>query len=304
MKIDGYLLNFVEYEYWYERILNINKTCLIFISLISWVWSLYCFKNIKCVDCLQDVNQMHFNKPTLYINMNSHQFNLSGFNFNTAVYSHRTLDELMYSSKRNLLDLAVLINRIFEHHSRVLVVRIDLKYKKEFCDEVLLEVAQMHREKLFSDRRNYPEVFEGMVGYAWGLEYGERGGGYHYHLLALYNGALRRDDIGIGMKIDAVWDTITAGTGQCYISNFDKDKMAMRGNLGVGMIHRDNYLLRINLLEKVAAYITKKCTAFEIKSERTSSGDFRTFGRSRMPKPIDPNIPRLGRPPAQNTISW
>ena len=70
------------------------------------------------------------------------------------------------------------------------------------------------------------------------------------------------------------------------------------------MIHRDNVLLRINLIEKVATYIAKKCTVFDMQSGRTDSGDFRTFGKSWMPKPLDPNVPRRGRPPQSNGQSW
>ncbi len=80
--------------------------------------------------------------------------------------------------------------------------------------------------------------------------------------------------------------------------------MKSEGNLGIGMIHRGNVMLRINLIEKVETYITKKCTVFGIQSDRTDSGDFRTFGKSWMPKPLDPNVPRRGRPPTLNGASW
>ena len=135
--------------------------------------------------------------------MNSDFLNLkiSNSEFNTTAHDHRTLDELLPLSKRNLIGLTKLINRHFEYHSRILVVRIDLRYKKEVFEEVSFEMVQLHREQLLDDRRSYPVVFEGLLGYAWGLEYGEQEGGYHYHLLALYDGAVRRDDIGIGMAI-------------------------------------------------------------------------------------------------------
>lgn len=156
---------------------------------------------------------------------------------------------------------------------------------------------QKHRDLLLGDRRSHPDIFNGLVGYAWGLEQGEQEGGYHCHLLAIYNGAIRQEDIGIGLSIRDLWDTITEGYGQCYISNFDKIRLSLEGCLGIGMIHRNDLHLRINLNEKVAPYITKKCTAFDIQSDRTDSGDFRTFGKSQMPKAIDPNVPRRGRPP-------
>lgn len=229
---------------------------------------------------------------------------LSNFKFDTTAYDHRTLDELIYSARQNLIELTRLINRLFEHHSRILVVRIDLRYRKEVHDIIPFEVVQMHRDQLLGDRRRHPEVFHGFLGYAWCLEYGEQEGGYHYHLLAFYNGAVRKDDIGIGMAISDLWSTITNDCGQCYISNFDKAKLEREGCLGIGMIHRNDVTLRVNLIEKVAAYITKKCSVFNIQSGRTDSGEFRTFSKSRMPKPLDPNVPRRGRPPASNGLAW
>jgi hypothetical protein len=207
------------------------------------------------------------------------------------------LNELLYSSKRNLHELKKLINRLFERYSRILVVRIDLRYKKEVAQLIPIEAVQLHRELLLEDRRFHPQVFDGMLGYAWGLECSKQDNGYHYHFLALYNGAIRQEDIGIGLAIRDRWQEITNGYGECYISNFDKEKLDRDGDLGIGMIHRDNVKLRINLIEKVATYITKKCTIFTVESGRTDSGEFRTFGKSWMPKPIDPNVPRRGRPP-------
>ena len=223
---------------------------------------------------------------------------LSTYQYDTTVYDHRMLGDLRYSSKHNLTELIKLINRLFELHSRILVIRIDLDYKREVRNTVSIETVQMHRDQLLADRRKYTDVFDGLLGYAWGLEQGEKEGGYHHHLLAFYDGAVRIDDIGIGMALRDLWNTITCGGGHCYISNFDKKELEREGCLGIGMIHRDDVLLRINLVEKVAAYITKKCTAFDVQSGRTESGDFRTFGKSLTPKPLDPNVPRRGRPPA------
>lgn len=216
--------------------------------------------------------------------------------FNRSLYSDRTSECHTYMAGRNLNELAVMINRLFDKYSRLLIVRVDLSYLAECAPYITLEAAQLHRKKLLGDRRAYPEIFDEMLGYAWGLERGGKAGGFHYHFLALYNGANRRDDIGIGMAIGDIWRAITNGCGHCYISNFDKAKMAQQGILGIGMIHRDNVDLRINLLERVAGYLTKKSSEFATASGLTQSGGFRTFGKSQMPDEIDPNAKRRGRP--------
>ncbi len=222
---------------------------------------------------------------------------------NSTIYEHRTNQSLIAGARRNLQELSKLIERLFERNSRILVVRLDLKYYREVAQNVPIEVTQMHREMLLGDRREHPEVFDGMLGYAWGLECGDQESGYHYHFLFFYDGAKRHEDISIGFAIDALWKTITNGFGYCHISNLAKEKFASRGTLGIGMIHRNDVALRINLIERVAAYITKKSSAFDIRSGRTESGDFRTFGKSWMPKPLNPTLPRRGRPPV-NGCGW
>ncbi len=219
------------------------------------------------------------------------------YDYQTGLYGNLTLPELRLQAKRNLQALIELINRLFQWHSRLLVVRVDLKYRKAVANDVPIEVAQMHREQLLSDRREHPVIFEGLLGYAWGLEYGEHGSGLHYHLLAFYDGSKRQEDITIGLAIGSHWEKITNGYGYANVSNTQKDRLAMSGLLGIGMIHRDDVPTRINLIERVAAYITKKPYAWNVESGRTESGEFRTFGRSWMPQPFNPDVPRRGRPP-------
>ena len=191
------------------------------------------------------------------MNANRQPSQPSNYKFDTTAYEHRTRPELLYSARRNLAELTKLINRLFALHSRMLVIRIDFRYKKEMAEVIPIEIAQLHRDQLIADRRSHPDVFDDLLGYAWGLEYGEQEGGYHYHFLLFYHGARRQEDIGIGLALRDLWSTITNGYGQCYRSNFDKEKFESEGCLGIGMIRRNDIQLRINLIEKVAPYITK-----------------------------------------------
>lgn len=200
-------------------------------------------------------------------------------------------------AQRNHCELTKLIDLHFEYCSRILVVRIDLRYRKEVAAHIPQHVAHAHLEQLLGDRRVYPSEFDYLLGYAWGLEWGEQEGGIHYHLLLLYDGAYRRDDVGIGLAVRTLWKQITGDLGECYISNFDKEKFAQQGCLGIGMIHRDDVAKRINLIDHVAAYIVKRSSNVVIEGPDGFSERFRVFGKSRMPKPIDPNVPRRGRRP-------
>ena len=235
---------------------------------------------------------MDKNRPFTKFNENS---------YDNTFYDDRMNDKARYSAHRNLNGLKGLIDRLFEYDSRLLVVRIDLGYQEGIGESIPLQYAQMHFNQLIGDRRIYPDLFHGLVGDAWGLEYGDYGSGLHYHLLALFDSSVRRDDVGIGLSIRDVWLGITGGLGRCYISNFDKAKLQSRGVLGIGKIHRDDEELRANLVEKVAAYITKRCSEFIIDTSDTASRHFRTFGKSRMPPPINPDVPRRGRKPASKS---
>jgi hypothetical protein len=223
--------------------------------------------------------------------------NFYDYPYNVTTYDDRMQDKARYSAHRNSGELLTLINRLFDHHSRLLVVRIDLNYLEGVGESIPLHLIQMHLNQLIGDRRRYPDLFNGLVGYAWGLEYGAYGGGYHYHLLAFFDGSVRRDDIGIGMSIRDLWQTITGGLGRCFVSNFDKAKLQSTGDLGIGMIHREDDVLRVNLVEKVATYITKRSSEFDIDTSDPELQDFRVFGKSRMPPPINPDVPRRGRKP-------
>ena len=160
------------------------------------------------------------------IDMDNHQqrFQAETYVFNHSRYNDRTPDFLIHRALRNQKELTKLINCLFEHHSRLLVVRIDLGYVKDSAGAISLEIAQRHREQLLTDRRNLHQVFNGLVGHAWGFELGEQKGGYHYHLLAIFDGSRRRDGVGICMAISDLWGEITGGHGRCYICNFDKKK--------------------------------------------------------------------------------
>ena len=77
---------------------------------------------------------------------------LVNYPYNTSIYAHRTSPEQIYLAKRNLNELTTLINRRFDQYSRLLIIRVDLKYKPEVALTVPIEVVQMHREQLLGNK--------------------------------------------------------------------------------------------------------------------------------------------------------
>jgi hypothetical protein len=200
------------------------------------------------------------------------------------IYSALTLPIFIYKS-RDLLNKATdFINCLFDAYEELLFVRADLRYHSVFAECIRIETVQSHREKLLADRRNNPKLFRGFVGCIWALEYGEQSSGYHYHLLLIYDARIRSNSMQISNQISDIWTyKITKGEGWCYLSNRDENKFSARGELGIGLIGRHDTNLRINLIERVIAYLVKKSCIIEERSELTTSGRVRTFGCSFPP---------------------
>src|SRR5699024_9697409 len=103
----------------------------------------------------------------------------------------------------------------------------------------------------------------------------------HCHLLLIYNGSERQKDYNLGKEVGEKWQRITGGLGTYYNWNTpaNKQKYADRGELGIGMIHRDNPLEVENAV-RVASYLTKtdKCE----QQLKLWLPDMHSFGQSRF----------------------
>lgn len=213
-------------------------------------------------------------------------------------YANLTHHRHKYSSIYLLDECIEYINRIFYWSSQPLFVRADLRYTQDFAESITLERVQRDRDRLLADRRNFPKLFHGLLGYMWCLETGEFRTGYHIHLLLIYDGTVRTSSANVIDELDPTWKlNITKGEGEVFSPNLQENQFAANGTLGIGLIHRFDVRLRVNLIERVVAYIVKKNCHFEELSQRTLSGEFRSFGRGKMPPAINPEQPRLGRPP-------
>lgn len=233
---------------------------------------------------MQTINDLH------------HYF--STYPYNTDIYSSCTLPQHRFSSTSLLIEAIEFINRHFYWKSELLFVRVDLRYNQDFNDSSDLQRIQLDRDRLLSDRRNFPDLYRDYLGHMWCLEHGEQRTGYHIHLLLIYDGTKRKSAIQVVDQVEAVWKyRITNGEGEIYSPNRDSRPFINTGTLGIGVIHRADHQLRVNLIERVVAYLLKKSSVFDEQSKVTVSGQFRTFGKSAMPPPIDPSQPRIGRPP-------
>lgn len=204
-----------------------------------------------------------------------------GERFKSKLKSHRR------SSVENFKGLMKYIDSLFEKHSRLLVVRLDLGYKEAYREQygISFEDAHRHRKKLLYDLGRC-KVIGGLevLGFAWKLELGMRKG-LHYHVLLFFDGALACRDIQIARSIGEYWNgVITEGNGVYYNCNAAKEVYKY---CGVGLVHYANTDARQGV-RLIAEYMTKLDEYFKL-----SAGNSRCFGKGGAPK--KPIIKR-GRP--------
>ncbi|MFL1559263.1 inovirus-type Gp2 protein [Pseudomonas sp. O11] len=192
--------------------------------------------------------------------------------------------------------LGDLIESLFDRYSRLLVIRLDLGYRNEYCTPtgllgVSYEESKKHREDLLKYFRT--KMSPSIVGYAWKLEYG-LAKTYHYHFLLFFDGATSRQDIVIAQAVGEYWSScVTGGKGIYHNCNNNKADYKARGILGIGMVSHDDLDLR-NGLKTAAAYLTK----VDVFVRMMISGGGRCFGKSGRPK-----VKKSGRGrPRRNSI--
>jgi len=100
----------------------------------------------------------------------------------------KSVANLKKGISKNKNSMLKYIDALFNVHSRLLVIRLDLSYKKqttkylkkhEFCER--LEEVQDHRHK-FIQHLKRKQLKNALVGYAWKLEYGLEKS-FHYHMI-------------------------------------------------------------------------------------------------------------------------
>ncbi|MBA6243120.1 MULTISPECIES: YagK/YfjJ domain-containing protein [Psychrobacter] len=169
----------------------------------------------------------------------------------------------IYQESQNKNKLGCYINNLIRHYSRLLFIRIDLKYAKETSHHVTIEDFNYHMSKfreLIGKAKNCKpkSCFEHLQGNAWAIEQGGKEGGLHCHLLLMYDGSERQNDWYIAKEVGEKWKEVTAGLGE-YYSYHDKERKQQykqHDKLGIGMIHQNNPIEVENALAS-ALYLTK-----------------------------------------------
>ncbi len=153
----------------------------------------------------------------------------------------RHIEQFQKQEKTNNTNLMKYVQNIIAEHYKVLVVRVDLGYKKEFLSEIKVTTFFGHINSLQHAMKDRNRWFRDLLGYGIALEQGESRG-YHAHVFFIYNGSKRCKDWHLANSALQHWENITQGKGCGMNLNTPeyKKKFEKNGKLGIGMIHRKN----------------------------------------------------------------
>lgn len=151
------------------------------------------------------------------------------------------------------------VQALFNAHSRVVVIRIDLEYQKAIARTVSLSEALDDLDHFVANMRSNA-MFNHMLGYIFKVEYGvDRG--IHIHSILFFNGAKRNgaNHIGHARQIGEYWQNkITLGRGTYWNVNARIEQYRQKGICGIGLIHWHECDLQANLLDMVIHYVCKE----------------------------------------------
>lgn len=185
----------------------------------------------------------------------------------------RKLRYFQRAASKNLAGALAYVDHLFEHHSRLLVIRVDLSYQKAIVKKnvVSSDMTRLHRKRLFKRVQSH-SIFEHCLGYIWKLEYGHYKG-FHYHTCFLFDASKVRADVTLARCIGEYWKKeITDGKGLYFNCNAIAHNYAQSG---IGDIHYTDHTKR-SALQKAITYLAKVDTAVRLTLPKGG----RTFGRS------------------------
>ena len=180
--------------------------------------------------------------------------------------------------------------------ARLVVLRIDLEYQKEFKDQIGILDAIADIKRFFNNQR-HNSLFAEQLGFIVKLEYGAQKG-LHFHLLLFFDGSKRdgRKDVHLAQKIGEYWvKVITKGRGNYWNINAYKAKYEQRGLRGIGVINAGETNLVENLKQRVVGYLCKSTQFVTIRlpEGQNTKRRIKTIRRGKFP--AEPKK-KLGRP--------
>lgn len=177
--------------------------------------------------------------------------------YTTLPIFKRRVPDRRYQIKQNAKRLDEYCQSLLVQYARLLVIRVDLGYRIDNQPLIDVDVVYQHLDKMNLSRYTQ-SLFTHLVGFSWCLEQGGKSKGYHIHCVYFFKGAEHQNDWHMAQQIGALWVAVTNGLGTYHSCNTpaEKKKYERRGELGIGMIHRNDSVACKNLT-KAVSYLAK-----------------------------------------------
>lgn len=122
----------------------------------------------------------------------------------------------------NRLSMEAYLKEALQRYCKSLIVRVDLKYEQAVRDSISIAEVHLHLSKLLKRISDRDTCFKDLIGYVWALEQGGKCGGYHVHLLLIYNGNKHQNGWYFADQVSQLWRKITGAKG-CHFNLHDKE---------------------------------------------------------------------------------
>jgi len=277
------VVNRLSPKYEYSEPINAFITCCDFMGLLNehLDWRLISNASKKTYPCFRGVSTPEiFNMLVQNIRIEWKKNNLQAkVNARKKEVANQKDEYCKYAD--SLLD---------DGYARLVVLRIDLFYEKQYGDSIDVFDMTKDLDRLFENAR-HNSLFDFMIGYIVKLEY-VVDKGIHAHALLFFDGSKRNNfsHIYLAEEIGKYWkNMITKGRGAYWNSNAKAGHYDEEGRRGIGVINWNDENLRSNLRKIVVRYLCKEGQYFRPKG----GPKVRLLRRGDFPeKPVT----RLGRP--------
>lgn len=196
----------------------------------------------------------------------------------------KTINDFKRLIRKNTESAEKYIDYMFEKHSRLLIVRLDIEYNEDnnglqFRNKEELEHGMMIAKDDFNnfmDKKKANGLFDHLLGHIWKLEFTHLTG-FHYHLILMFDSSKVRQDYTIGDMLGEYWKMmITEGRGRYFNCNRPDNQIKYK-KLGIGVISRGDIELRDNL-KQIVGYLTKA----DYYGRMIAPNKWHTFGRGEI----------------------
>lgn len=165
----------------------------------------------------------------------------------------RAKSDRRYQAGQNRVHVQQELYSLLMRYSRVLAVRTDFGYRKDYLDQICITDVDQHVKTFVKELKKRSE-FEKLKLYARKIEQG-KDRGYHIHFAAYFNGDDHWNGWYMANLLGKLWEEITDGMGSSHNCNRNESEYEAVGIRGIGMIHRKN-LHECNNAINAISYLT------------------------------------------------